>query len=51
MLTFELSEQMAVTIGQILGKAPYEVVAPILAEMQKQIDAQKNPAVEPPKAE
>ncbi len=46
MLKFELSEQTVATIGQILGKAPYEVVAPILAEMQKQIDAQKNPPVE-----
>ena len=46
MLKFEISEQMVMTIGQILGKAPYEAVAPILTEMQKQIDEQKRPAAQ-----
>lgn len=41
MLKFEFSEQMVAVIGQLLGKAPYELAAPILSEMQKQIDAQQ----------
>lgn len=41
MLKFELSEQMVNIIGAALQKAPYEVVAPVIAELQKQINAQQ----------
>ena len=46
-MKFELSEQMVTVIAQVLQKAPYEMVAPILAELQRQINEQQNPA--PPK--
>ncbi len=41
MLKFEFSEQMVAVMGQLIGKAPYEVAAPILQEIQRQIDAQQ----------
>lgn len=37
----ELNEQQIAILGQIIGKAPYEVAAPLITEMQKQIDAQQ----------
>lgn len=40
MLKFELSDQHVAIIGAALAKAPYETVAPVIAELQKQIDAQ-----------
>lgn len=42
MLKLELSEQMLMAIVQILRTAPisYNVAAPILAELQRQVDAQ-----------
>ena len=42
MLKFELSEQTVAIIGAALQKAPYEVVAPVIAELQKQINEQQN---------
>lgn len=39
----ELTEQQVAIIGQILGKAPYEVAAPIIADIQRQIDSQQKP--------
>ncbi len=45
MLKLELSEQMIAVIGQALGQAPYNVAAPVVAEIQKQINAQKAPRV------
>lgn len=48
MLKFELSEQHVAIIGAALGKAPYDTVAPVIAELQKQINAQKT-AQEPVK--
>lgn len=41
MLKFEISTQMAAIIGNALAKQPYEVVAPVLTELQRQIDAQQ----------
>lgn len=41
MLKFELSEQMVAVIGAALGKAPYDAVATVIAELQRQINAQK----------
>lgn len=42
MLKLELSEQMLMAIVQILRTAPisYNIAAPLLAELQKQVDAQ-----------
>lgn len=31
---------MIAVIGEALGNAPYKIVAPVLAEIQKQIDVQ-----------
>lgn len=44
MLKFELSEQHVNVIGAALGKAPYEIAAPVIAELQKQVNAQQQPA-------
>lgn len=40
MLKFELSEQMVAAMARVLSSGPYNVVAPILEELQKQINAQ-----------
>jgi hypothetical protein len=40
MVKLELSEQMVAVIGASLGNAPYRDSAPVIAEMQRQIDAQ-----------
>jgi len=45
MITLTLSNEMVVTIGQVLEGAPYRIAAPILAEMQKQISEQQNPSM------
>lgn len=37
---FELSEQMVAAMAQVLRKGPYDVVAPILEELRKQVNAQ-----------
>jgi hypothetical protein len=42
MLKLELSEQMLQVIGEALSNAPYRISAPVLAEIQKQLDAQQN---------
>jgi hypothetical protein len=39
MIKLELSEQMLQVIGDALANAPYRVSAPVLAEIQKQLDA------------
>ena len=41
MLKFDLSPEMVAVIGGALENAPYKVAAPVLQELQKQIDAQK----------
>lgn len=41
MIKLELSEQHIAVIGQALGQAPYNVAAPVIAELQKQINEQK----------
>lgn len=41
MINLTLSEQMISIIGQALGLAPYNVSAPVIAELQKQINEQK----------
>ncbi len=41
MLKFELSEQMVAVISNALANGPYGQVAPVVAEMQKQINEQK----------
>ena len=42
-LKFELSEQMVSVIGEALSGAPYKIAAPVIAELQKQINAQQKP--------
>lgn len=37
--TFELTEQQVNIISQALANGPYAQVAPVIAEMQKQINA------------
>jgi hypothetical protein len=44
MLKFELSEQHVNVIAQALGNAPYSVAAPVIAELQNQINAQRQQA-------
>lgn len=39
----ELTEQEVAIIGKALGSAPYELVAPVIANIQRQIDAQQPP--------
>jgi len=47
MTKLELSQAMIAVIGEALSNAPYKVAAPVLAEIQKQIDAQV-PKDQPP---
>jgi hypothetical protein len=42
-MKLELSEQYVAIIGEALSNAPYKIVAPVIAEIQKQIDEQRNP--------
>jgi hypothetical protein len=44
MLKFELSDQMVAIIGAALGKQPYDMVAEVITELQKQINAQTQTA-------
>lgn len=46
-MKFELSEQQILIIGKALGAQPYDVVALVIAELQKQINGQsgKEPSV------
>jgi hypothetical protein len=44
MLKFELSLEMLNVIGEALGNGPHKVVAPVIAELQKQINAQQQSA-------
>jgi hypothetical protein len=41
MLKFELSQEMVAVIGRALGAQPFDIVAPVVAELQKQITAQQ----------
>ena len=43
MLKFELTEQQVAVIGKALGAQPYDLAAPVIAELQKQIAAQQKP--------
>jgi hypothetical protein len=44
MVKLELSEQMIQVIGEALGNAPFKTSAPVIAELQKQINAQQDEA-------
>jgi 16S rRNA A1518/A1519 N6-dimethyltransferase RsmA/KsgA/DIM1 with predicted DNA glycosylase/AP lyase activity len=41
MIKLELSEQMVAVVGEALGNMPYKISAPVVAEIQKQIEAQR----------
>lgn len=41
MIKLELTEQMINIIGKALGSQPYELVAPVITELQKQINEQQ----------
>ncbi len=43
MIKLELSEQMLVVISNCLANGPYSQVAPVVAEMNRQITEQRNP--------
>lgn len=40
-MNFVLSEQMVLVIGEALANSPYKISAPVIAELQKQINAQQ----------
>lgn len=48
MLKFELTQQQVQIIAAALGELPFKHAQPVLAELQKQVDAQQ---VEPDKAD
>lgn len=49
MITLILPPDMLGIIGKALGAQPYDLVAPVVAELQKQINAQQQPpSVVPP---
>jgi hypothetical protein len=41
MIKLELSEQMVAIVGEALGNVPFKIAAPVIAEIQKQIEAQR----------
>lgn len=41
MLTLTLSPEMVQVIGRALGAQPYDAVAPVIVELQKQINEQQ----------
>ena len=41
MLKLELSENMVAIIGKALGAQPFDLVSPIIVEIQKQISEQR----------
>lgn len=43
MLKLELSNEMIAVIGKALGVQPYDLVASVITELQKQITAQQTP--------
>lgn len=45
MFRFELSPQMISVISQALGNAPYSVAAPVVTELQRQINEQQKEEV------
>jgi hypothetical protein len=45
--TLTLDHQSVAIIGQALGKQPFELVAPVVANIQAQINAQETAAKEP----
>lgn len=56
-MKFELEEKMVQVIALALGEIPYKIAAPVINELQRQIDAQQSkppenkPAEDPPPAE
>lgn len=46
MLTLKLTPEMVQIIGKALGAQPYDLVAAVLAELQKQINEQQQPPAE-----
>ena len=46
-ITLTLTPQHLAAISEALGLLPYRVAAPVVADLQAQINAQENPA--PPK--
>lgn len=47
MLTLKLTPEMVQVIGKALGAQPYDLVASVIAELQKQINEQQQPSVVP----
>lgn len=43
MFKFELSEQMTMVIADALGNHPYKEAAPVIAEIQRQVNNQRIP--------
>lgn len=41
MIKLELSEQMVAIVGEALGNVAFKISAPVIAEIQKQIEAQR----------
>jgi hypothetical protein len=46
-MKFEFSEAMVVIIGKYLCKGPFEEVALVVSEFQRQIDAQRDQQPQP----
>lgn len=44
MLKFEVSEQYLAIIAKALGAQSYDLVAPVIMELQRQLIAQRQPA-------
>jgi hypothetical protein len=42
MFKLELSEQMLVVIGQALENSPFRIAAPVIAEISRQVAAQRS---------
>ncbi len=49
MLKFELTEEHVAVLGRALDQMPYAVAAPVVAEMQRQINAQLSTTPAPAK--
>ena len=47
MLKFEFSEHAVQVIADALGEMPYRIAAPIMSDMQRQIQAQRPNNVRP----
>lgn len=44
-MTFDLSDQMTMVVIAALGNHPYREAAPVIAEMQRQANAQQRPVM------